>query len=98
MPLPHWIAVAITATLPLSVAAQESNAQPYPDDPNLKVPPLVYRSALQDYRPMADEEKTPDKVWRSANEDLRQLGGHAGHVKEAASTPEDDTPSRVKER
>ena len=98
MSLPPWITVAIAATLPLLAAAQERNVPPSPDDPNLKVPLPVYQSALRDYRPAAaDEEKTPDKVWRNVNEDMLQLGGHAAPVKEAAGMPEDIAPASTKE-
>ena len=95
MSLPPWIAAI--AMLPLFAVAQERNTQPYPDDPNIKVPPPVYQSVLRDYRPTADEEKTPDKIWRDMNEDMRKLGGHAGHIKEAAGKPKDGMPVPAKE-
>lgn len=96
MSLPPWITVAVT--LPLLAAAQERNVPPSPDDPNLKLPLPVYQSVVRDYRPAAaDEAKTPDKIWRNANEDMRQLGGYAEHVKEAAGMPEDIAPASTKE-
>lgn len=59
-----------------AAAAQGTRADP--NDAKAKVPPTGYRSALQDYRPFAEQE-TAD--WRKANEEVGAAGGHAGMFK-----------------
>lgn len=49
----------------------------------IEIPP--YRSAFADYRAWRADEPTAD--WRRANDDVRRLGGHAGHLREAPSAP-----------
>lgn len=29
---------------------------------------------------MADDQASPDKAWRAANDEVGRLGGHAGHI------------------
>lgn len=41
----------------------------------------AYRSPFADYRPFTAEE--PPKDWRAANDEVREAGGHAGHMKAA---------------
>lgn len=93
MPFLYWTAVAVLATLPLTVAAQEQNPPSGPDAPNAKVPALVYQSAFRHYRPAADEEGPPDKIWRTANEEMQRLGGHTGHLKDASKTRPGEAPA-----
>ena len=38
-----------------------------------------YRSAFSDYRPFSEE--VPAKGWRRANDEVRDVGGHAGLMK-----------------
>ena len=39
-----------------------------------------YRSAFADYRPWRGQEPTVD--WKRANDEMRRLGGHAGHLRD----------------
>ncbi len=84
MSLAHWIAAAMLAMFSFAVNAQERNSSP--DDPNAKVPALVYQSAFRDYRPAKEEGGAPDQAWRQANAQMQALGGHAGHLKNGADT------------
>lgn len=45
-----------------------------------------YRSALAEYRPWRDQEPTVD--WKRANDEMKRLGGHAGHLREKAQQPD----------
>ena len=60
--------------------------RPDPVEPKVKVPPVEYRSALEGYRPFAEQER---RDWRKANEEVREAAkpqpgapahkGHGGH-------------------
>ncbi|TXT24895.1 MAG: hypothetical protein FD131_4790 [Rhodocyclaceae bacterium] len=52
-----------------------------PSPPTL-VPGPKYQSVFADYRGWQDE---PVKSWREANEEMRRLGGHMGHLDGAAA-------------
>ena len=87
MSLSHWLTVAVLASLPLAVMAQQPPADPA--DANASVPASAYESAFKHYQTTADDQASPDKAWRGANEEMQSLGGHAGHagkVKEGAET------------
>jgi len=84
------IAAAVLLLAAGSAAAQESSVF----DPKAKSPGVVYRSALEDYRPYA-EHKPAD--WRQANDEVRDVGGHLGLAKGqgsggAASRPQPGSP------
>lgn len=64
-------------------AAQPTAKQSNPADPGAPTGVFRYESAFGSYR-AATEESQPAKAWRSANDDMGKLGGHAGHMKEAA--------------
>jgi hypothetical protein len=83
MPLVHRTAVAVLTTLSLSAVAQQGNSPANPADPQAVVPTANYQSAFQRYRPATDEDNTPDQVWRMANDEMKRLGGHAGHTKDS---------------
>ena len=95
MPLVHWTATAVLAVLPLSAAAQKEQTHSLPDDPAAKVPVFVYRSAFLQYRRAADDTVSPDKLWRSANEEMRGLGGHAGHLSDAPGSEPGNAESKA---
>lgn len=46
-----------------------------------------YESAFKGFRSSGDEQASPDKVWRTANDEMAKLGGHAGHMKSSESQP-----------
>jgi hypothetical protein len=85
MPIRHWLTAAALAWLPFAANAEQAIRQPNPGDADAAVPALTHVSAFREYRHPADEEQTPDKVWREANEEMRRLGGHAGHAGAASS-------------
>jgi hypothetical protein len=55
----------------------------------------IYRSAFDNYRAWRAEE--PSAGWRRANDEMGQLGGHAGHLRGAPATPPSSAtpPSRA---
>jgi hypothetical protein len=86
MPFSHWLTVAALASLPLAATAQQTRQDP--TDANAAVPTSAYKSAFTGYRAAADQQESPDKLWRGVNEEMQRLGGHAGHMKDAdTATP-----------
>lgn len=53
-----------------------------PADPTIKGPPTAYNSAFS-----AKPTDADDVSWAAANEAMRRLGGHVGHLKEDTDTP-----------
>jgi len=84
-----WLALAAWALLPLAATAQEKHSSSTtPGTAAVSGSTLEYRSVFADYRAFHEEKATPDKLWRSANEEMGILGGHAGHMKDAVgATP-----------
>jgi hypothetical protein len=68
--------VAVPAILLAGIAAAQGGGRPDALDPKAKVPPVEFRSALEGYRPFAEEDL---RDWRRANEEVGAAGGHAGH-------------------
>lgn len=81
----HWFAIAAFAAAPAALAGQEKRQQPDPADPAAEVASFTYRSAFSGYQPARDEQESPDKTWRAANEEIGRLGGHAEHIKGSAA-------------
>lgn len=68
--------ICIALALAAGVATAQEARPPDPLEPKAKVPPAEYRSALDGYRPFAEQEL---RDWRRANEEVGAGGGHAGH-------------------
>jgi hypothetical protein len=50
--------------------------------------PLAHRSALEDYRPFAQEEVQP---WKQTNDTVREAGGWKAYAREIAGAQEPST-------
>jgi hypothetical protein len=74
--------------------AQTTGERPDPADARLSVPAPTTESAFAGYRSFRDE---PLADWRAVNEEVRGLGGHAGHIRDAAP-PASRTPPPAGER
>lgn len=86
MKFQQWFAVGILASLPFAATAQQAPERPNPLDANATVRASAYKSAFKNYEPAAaDEQESPDKTWRAANDEVGKLGGHVGHMKGEAS-------------
>ena len=70
------LVVVVPALLFAGAAVAQSDGRANPLDPQAKVPPVVFRSAFEGYRPFAEQEL---RDWRGANEEVGAGGGHAGH-------------------
>ena len=57
-------------------ASTPATVAPSPADAQAKAAPVEYRSALDGYRPFADQDL---QDWRRANEEVGAAGGHKGH-------------------
>lgn len=83
MPTLHQAMAAILAVM----AAASASAQDVPaGSAAAAIPDGRYVSAFHDYRPVPDEASQPDKLWRAANEEVRMLQGHAGHLADNPAT------------
>ena len=74
------------AALSLVALAQAQPARPAPDplDPQAAVPPARHRSAMADYRALAE---SPVGSWKQANERVNRIGGWRAYAREAAQQP-----------
>lgn len=75
--------LALAACLPLAAHAEA----PAPHDAQAPVPSIVYRSAVDAYRPAAEDEATPDETWRAVNRKVGDAGGHMGHMMKGHKMP-----------
>lgn len=71
-------------TTGLAEAASAGEKRPNPADPNAAVPPHRYVSDFATYRKPQFEQKLD---WREANDIVRDVGGHAGALKEPGGQP-----------
>jgi hypothetical protein len=79
MSFSNWVSVAALALLPLAATAQQAvQQQPDPADGSASVPASTYVSAFKNYQAAASAEATPDKLWRTANEEVQTEDSHAG--------------------
>lgn len=90
--LPAAVLGVLLAALgaPHAAHAGQSDRVSDPSDPAAPVPPLVYVSAFQEAPRTPDAGRTPDQLWRAANDALSaapQHGGHAGHGPTQAVEP-----------
>ncbi len=59
-----------------------AQGRPDPADPGLKSPKIESVSPFATYQRYEDEKPAS---WRALNDQVRGLGGHAGHIKDGAS-------------
>ncbi|MES2535577.1 MAG: hypothetical protein V4632_06855 [Pseudomonadota bacterium] len=95
MSFPKWLAMAALASLPFAAAAQAQKQAPDPTDANVTIHAAAYDSAFRKYQPAGEQNETPDKVWRAANDEMQRLGGHAGHMKGAGDSKETAKPDHA---
>jgi hypothetical protein len=97
---PSHLLIAALLLAPLAMA-QEKAGLADRADPDATAPPLRYESAFNSYRPFAETGQAPDKVWRDANRQVGELGGHVGHIAQeppaaaVQATPPTDKPERA---
>lgn len=88
------IILALALLLGSPAALAQSGARPDPADPRLGAPPPATESAFAGYRSYRDE---PLADWRAVNDEMRGLGGHAGHIRDTGS-PADRAPPPAGDR
>ncbi len=90
---------AIAALLLPAAAPAQSTPRPDPLDAKAATAPLVHRSALSAYKPLAAE--SPAVAWRDANDAVLRIGGWRAYAREAAapaaSSPASATPTPAPE-
>lgn len=97
MPLAHRITLALLAALPMAAVAEDDIRPPHPADPAAHAPAPVYRSAFNGYRRLSEFQESPDKIWRTVNDEVGRLGGHAGHTATSAPAGSHDIHRRHEE-
>jgi hypothetical protein len=95
MAFAHWLTVAAMASLPFAVAAQQTQHETDPINADAPVSGAAYVSVFKDYQPAADEFPSPDKTWRTANEEAGRLGGHGGHMKDGSTGSSTPAPAQA---
>lgn len=70
----------LAAACVLLAAGAAAAPRPDPADPRAPVPPLEWRSALDDYRRAA--VPLPERSWREANDTVGRLGGWRAYARE----------------
>ena len=83
----QWLAVAALALLPIAASAQQEQARYNPSDANAPVKSAPYESAFNGFRAASDNQESADKVWRTPNDEMGKLGGHAGQMKPVETQP-----------
>lgn len=79
----HTIVYLIAlAALAAGNAPAQSGTRANPADPEVRVPPATYRSALEGFRRLDAEQRAN---WREANEAAARVGGHIGILREQAA-------------
>lgn len=80
--------VAAQGTAPASQSSAPTSKRGDVSDPKATVPPLVYSSALQGYRPNVEVEVA---AWKDRNDNVGRIGGWRVYAKEALQ-PDAATP------
>jgi len=85
--------IVLTSALclgPWAALAQPATARPDPADPRVSGPPPQTESAFAGYRSFREE---PPADWRTVNDEVRGLGGHAGHIRDSTRPAERAVPA-----
>jgi hypothetical protein len=64
----HWLLIAAALSLPQAAALAQAISDPA--DPQAPAPALRYQSVFDNGHAHAEDERTPDEIWRAANERL----------------------------
>ncbi len=96
----RWREAAVAALLVCALAGHSAQAQApapvpvaHPGNSAGAVPALVYRSALQSYRPW--REQGPGD-WRALNDEVARIGGWRAYLREAQQAPAETGPEAAK--
>jgi hypothetical protein len=89
MTLKQWVAIGALASASFAVTAQPAPNRPNPLDASATVPAASYKSAFDNFQKLpSNEQPSPDKLWRAANDEVAKSGAHSGHAaQEAAAAP-----------
>jgi hypothetical protein len=83
-----WLALAAFSVTPFALATNEDAGVVNPTSPAAPTPSFQYKSVLDSYQPIAEDDATPGKRWRTANEEVARIGGHAGYMKIQQASPQ----------
>ncbi|WP_428509839.1 hypothetical protein [Roseateles sp.] len=96
-PLAFALAPTASAQTPRSTSpSPNTSLSADPLDPNVPLPPLRYRSALQSYRADPGTELgTELGDWKASNERVQRIGGWRAYAREANASPLDASPANA---
>lgn len=80
MSFSYWLTAAAVAFLPLAAPAQQTQQQLDPSDGASANAVPAYVSPFEGYIRVSADNTSPDKVWRTANDQVRTQGSHGGHA------------------
>lgn len=91
------LAMLAMLTLGQNVLAQEASRsqRPNPVDAQAIVPPVIYLSTLQNYRPFTDQEVGS---WKELNDTTARVGGWRVYAKQAKEPDPTDAKPIAKEK
>lgn len=80
----HQFIIGAAMLLPALAPAENTRLARDPSDPADKgsIPP--YQSAFATYQPLQEFTDAPNARWRTHNDEVARVGGHAGVLKDAA--------------
>lgn len=90
MPFSYRIAVAMLAALPAAAIAEQKAG---PADATAASAAAAYESVFKSYRGATEEQESPDKAWRAANEMVGKLGGHSGQMGQSGDAEQGESQS-----
>jgi hypothetical protein len=81
----QFAAACVLASMSFAAAAQRVPIRPDPLDANAAVPTPAYQSVFDTFQKQSgDEQPSPDKGWRAANDEVARSEEHGGHGAPAA--------------
>ena len=80
MSLSYYLSLCALAAMPIMALAQ-APASAHAVDADAAVMPAEYKSVFDGYQVMEGDGDTPANLWRSANDEVGRIGGHAGYMR-----------------
>lgn len=88
----RFIALAMVMAAHVTLA-RAAPLQPDPASPAADSMPVSYHSAFEGYQPMREAGESPDAVWRAANQEVGNAGGHGAHLSQQEKPAAQAAPS-----
>lgn len=80
----HHFIIGAAMLLPAFASGENARLARDPSNPADKGSIPGYQSAFDAYQPLQESTDAPETHWRTLNEEVARVGGHAGVLKDAA--------------